>query len=119
MAQLGRRPVILAQQRSTRLCCHRINYCQYRHIFAKDTNVWTTVAAWEPKGMSGTGLCGAATGYCRGNKKPTGEDNPETGRWNHLNVIGGPAWKAVKGSSKDEMQNRVPALLLLEILHAM
>ena len=29
MAQLGSRPVILAQQRSTRLCCHRINYCQY------------------------------------------------------------------------------------------
>ena len=74
----------------------------------------------------GTGMCRAATGYCRGLcyhskgcRKPIGEDNPDTGRWNHINVIGGPAWKAAKGSSKDELQNRVPALLLLEILQAM
>ena len=121
MAQLGRRPVILAQQRSSRLSCHRVNYCQYGHVFAKDTNVWTTVASWEPKGMSGyrIGLCRAETGYCRGNKKPTGEVNSKTGRWNHLKVMGGAACKAIKGSSKDEMQNRVPALLLLEILQAM
>ena len=126
MAQLGRRPVILAQQRSTRLRCHRLNYCQYRHRFAKDTNVWTTVAGWSPKGASGTGMCRAATDYCRGLcyhdkgcRKPIGEVNPDTGRWNHINVIGGPAWKAAKGSSKDELQNRVPALLLLEILQAM
>ena len=116
----------LSQQRSTRLPYHRVNYCQYMDTFAKDTNVWTTVAAWRPKGASGTGVCRAATGYCRGvfyrskgRRKPTGEDNPDTGRWNHLNVIGGPAWNAVKGSSKDELQNRVPALLLLEILQAM
>ena len=69
--------------------------------------------------MSGTGLCRAATGYCRGNKKPTGEVNLKTGRWNHLNVIGSAAWEAIKGSSKGEMQNRVPALLLLEILQAL
>jgi len=119
MAQLGRRPVMLAQQRSNRLYCHRINYCQYGHIFAKDTNVWTTVVAWEPKRVGGTGLCRAATGYCRGNREPSGEVNLETGRWNHLKVIGGPAWKAVQGSSKDEMQNRVPAQLLLEILLAL
>ena len=90
-------------------------------MFAKDTNLWTILAAWKPKGMSGTGLCMAATNYCRGKRKPTGGDNPDTGHWNHINVIGGPAWKAVKGSSKDDLQNRVPALrlLLLEILQAM
>ena len=110
---------MLPQQRSTRLRCHRVNYCQYRQIFAKDTNVWTTVAAWTPKGMSGIGLCRAASDYCRRGKKATGEDNTNTGRWNHINVIGGPTWKAVEGSSKDEMQNRVPAMLLLEILRAM
>jgi hypothetical protein len=95
-------------------------------MFAKDTNVWTTVVDWRPKGVSGTGLCRAATGYCRGvfyhskgHRRPTGEDNPDTGRWNHINVIGGPAWKAVKGSSKDELQTRVPALLLHEILQAL
>ena len=69
-------------------------------MFAKDTNVWTTVAGWSPKGASGTGMCRAATDYCRGLcyhdkgcRKPIGEDNPDTGRWNHNNVIGGPAWK--------------------------
>ena len=56
--------------------------------------------------MSGTGLCRAATDYCRGNRMPAGEDNPDTGRWNHINVIGGPAWKAVKGSSYRLFQGR-------------
>ena len=34
-AQLGMRPVVLAQERSSRLYCRRVNYCQYNHIFAK------------------------------------------------------------------------------------
>jgi hypothetical protein len=72
-AQLGLRPVVLAQERSGRLYCRRVNYCQYQHIFSKDTNVWTTVAAWEPRGLSGTGQCRAATGYRSKNKKETGE----------------------------------------------
>ena len=119
-AQLGRRPVVLALQRSTRLVCHRLNYCQYKHIFAKDTNVWTTVSAWTPKGLSGNGLCRAATDYCRKNKRPpTGKVDEETGNWNHIWVIGGAASKAVKGPTKDELQNRVPALLLHEILQAL
>ena len=119
-AQLGRRPVVLALQRSTRLVCHRLNYCQYKHIFAKDTNVWTTVSTWTPKGLSGNGLCRAATDYCRKNKRPpTGKVSEETGCWNHIWVIGGAASKAVKGPTKDELQNRVPALLLKEILQAL
>jgi hypothetical protein len=118
-AQLGLRPVVLAQERSDRLYCRRVNYCQYQHIFAKDTNVWTTVAAWEPRGLSGTGLCRAATGYCSRNKKKTGEINARTGRWNHDYIVGGLASKAFKGPAKDEMQNRVPANLLKELLQAM
>ena len=118
-AQLGLRPVVLAQERSDRLYCRRVNYCQYQHIFAKDTNVWTTVAAWKPRGLSGTGLCRAATGYCSKNKKKTGEINAKTGRWNHDYIVGGLASKAFKGPAKDEMQNRVPANLLKELLQAM
>ena len=30
---------MLAQERSGRLFCRRFTYCQYPHIFAKDTNV--------------------------------------------------------------------------------
>ena len=113
------RPVVLAHERSGRLFCKRVNYCQYDHIFAKDTNVWTTVNAWVPKGLSGDGLCRAATGRCAKNRKKTGELNPTTGRWNHKWIIGGPVSKAVKGPTKDELQNRVPAMLLQELLQAM
>jgi hypothetical protein len=42
-AQLGRRPVLLSQMRSGRVKCGRASYCQYDHIFAKDTCVRTTV----------------------------------------------------------------------------
>ena len=112
------RPVVLALERSGRLYCRRVNYCQYQHIFAKDTNVWTTVAAWEPMGLSGNGRCRAATGYCSKNKVKTGGISTKTGRWNHDFVVGGLAAKAFKGPAKDEMQNRVPANLLKELLQA-
>ena len=90
-----------------RVKCGRVNYCQYDHIFAKDTCVRTTVVQWEPKGKSGTGmtLCRAA----RGNyTSKTGFFNTETNRWNHHNTIGGKATKSVKGPSKDEVQNPLP-----------
>ena len=74
------RPVVLAQERSARLFCRRVNYCQYNHTFAKDTNVWTTVSAWIPKGLSGNGLFRAATGYCAKNRKKTGATSLKTGR---------------------------------------
>ena len=48
-----------------------------------------------------------------------GEISAKTLRWNHLYVIRGLAAKAVKGPTKDELYNRVPALLLLELLQAM
>ena len=89
------------------------------HFAKEDTNVWTTVAAWEPMGLSGNGLCRAATGYCSRNKRKTGEISAKTGRWNHDFVVGGLAAKAFKGPAKDEMQNRVPANLLKELLQAM
>ena len=111
---------MLSPDCASTVVCHRLNYCQYKHIFAKDTNVWTTVSAWTPKGLSGNGLCRAATDYCRKNKRPpTGKVSEETGNWNHIWVIGGAASKAVKGPTKDELQNRVPALLLKEILQAL
>ena len=71
------------------------------------------------RGLSGTGLCRAATGYCSKNKKKTGEINAKIGRWNHDYIVGGLASKALKGPAKDEMQNRVPANLLKELLQAM
>ena len=40
-------------------------------------------------------------------------------RWNHYKTIGGKAAKSAKGPSKDEVQNRVPLRLLLEILEAL
>ena len=40
-AQLGRRPVLLSLMRSGRVQCDRVNYCQYDHIFAKDTCMCT------------------------------------------------------------------------------
>ena len=49
-------------------------------------------------------MCKAATDYCRRDRRKTGEVNPDTGRWNHLRVIS--AAKAVKGPTKDELQNR-------------
>ena len=80
-----------------------VNYCQYSHIFAKDTNVWTTVG-WTPKGGSETGPCRAKTGYC---SSRTGFIREETGRWNHRNVIARDHNRSVKGSAfvKDVLQN--------------
>ena len=78
----GKRPVVLAQERRGRLYCRRLDYCQYGHIFAKDTNVWAAIATREPKGtgISGDGKRRAATDYCRRNKKKSGEVNQRTGR---------------------------------------
>ena len=42
--------------------------------------------------------------------------NAKTGRRNHDYVVGGLAAKAFKGPAKDEVQNRVPANLLKELL---
>ena len=102
----------LVQRKRVRL--ELVNYCQYSHIFAKDTNVWATVG-WTPRGASGTGLCRSATGYC---SSRTGSTKGETGRWNHRYVIAGDHSRSVKGSVlvKDELQNRVPSRLLSEIL---
>ena len=62
-ASLRLRPLMLSLVQSERVQLELVNYCQYSHIFAKATNVWTTVG-WTPKGASGTGLCRAETGYC-------------------------------------------------------
>ena len=35
-AQLGLRPVVLAQERSGRLFCRRVNYCQFNHILVRE-----------------------------------------------------------------------------------
>ena len=56
-AQLGKRPVLLSLMRSGRVKCAMVNYCQYDHIFAKDTCVRTTVLQWVPTGRSGRGMC--------------------------------------------------------------
>ena len=63
-AQLGKRLVLLSLTGSGRVKCGRINYCQYDHIFAKDTCMRTTVLQWVPKGKSGTGMCRKETGNC-------------------------------------------------------
>ena len=57
-----------------------------------------------------------ATGNC---SIKTDFFNEKTRRWNHHKAIGGKAAKSVKGPSKDEVQNRVPLKLLLEILGAL
>ena len=113
-ASLRMRPLMLSLVQSERVRLELVNYCQYNHIFAKETNVWTTVG-WTPKGASGTGLCRAATGYC---SSKTGFIKESTGRWNHYNVIAGDHSRSIKGSVlvKDELQNRVPSKLLSEIL---
>ena len=101
--------------RSGRVKCGRVNYCQYDHIFAKDTCVRTTVLQWVPKGRRGTGMCRKETGSC---STKTRFFNQQTHGWNRHNTIGGKAARSVKGSSKDEVQNRVPLRLLLEFLQA-
>ena len=70
------------------------------------------------KGAVGTGLCKAATGYC---SSKTGFIKEEIGRWNHYNVIAGDHSRPVKGSVlvRDELQNRVSARLMTEILAAL
>ena len=117
-AQLGKRPVLLSLMRSGRIQCVRVNYCQYGHIFAKDTCVRATVlqCLWVPRGRDGTGQCRKETGYC---SPKTGFIKKETSRWNHHSTIGGKATRSVKGPSKDEVQNRVPMKLLLEVLQAL
>ena len=71
--------LLLVRMQSARVRLGLVNYCQYNHIFAKDTNVWTTVG-WTPEGASGTGMCKAATGYC---SSKAGSIKKEAGRWNH------------------------------------
>ena len=61
-------------------------------------------------------MCRAETGNCTGK---TGFFNKKTHRWSHHHTIGSKAARSVKGPSKDEVQNRVPLKLLLEILQAL
>ena len=76
------------------MTCGRVNYCQYDHVFAKDTRVRTTVVQWVPRGRSRTGGC----------RKPTGNCSAKTRCLNEkANTIGGKAAKSVKGPSKDEV----------------
>ena len=46
-ASLRLRPLMLSLVQSERVRLDLVNYCQYNHIFAKDTNVRTTVG-WTP-----------------------------------------------------------------------
>ena len=39
--------LMMSLVQSERVRLELVNYCQYSHIFAKDTNVWTTVG-WTP-----------------------------------------------------------------------
>ena len=113
-ASLRMRPLMLSLVQSERVRLELVNYCQYNHIFAKETNV-RTIVGLTPKGASGTGLCRAATGYC---SSKTGFIKESTGRWNHYNVIAADHSRSITGSVlvKDELQNRVPSKLLSEIL---
>ena len=63
-----------------------------------------------------TGMCRKETGNC---STGTGFFNEETNMRNYHNTIGCKATKSVKGPSKDEVQNRVPLKLMLEILEAL
>ena len=63
-------------------------------------------------------MCRKETGNCSA-KTGSPNLNQQTRRWNHHNTIGGKAARSVKGPSKDEVQNRVPLKLLLEILQAL
>ena len=107
--------MLLSLQRSEQVWMNPVNYCQFGHLFKKNTCVWSTIR-WAPKGRSGNGLCREATGYC-GDK--LGYIHPESGRWRHRYVIGGDHTRSVKGKDKDELQNRVPAALLAELLQAL
>ena len=81
---------------SSRVRLELVNYCQYNHIFVKDTTVWApTTVGWTSKGPNGTGLCRAAKGYC--NNK-TGYIHPDTHRWGHRKVIARGHIRSVKGS---------------------
>lgn len=102
--------------RSGRVQCGRINYCQYDHIFVKDTCVRTTLLQWVPKGWGGTGMCRKETGNC---PTKTRFSTQHTSKWYHHNTIGDQASRSMEGPSKDEVQNRVPWTLLLEILQAL
>ena len=42
-ASLRMRPLMLSLVQSDRVRLELVNYCQYNHIFAKETNVWTTM----------------------------------------------------------------------------
>ena len=116
-ASLRMRPLMRSLLRSSRVRQELVNYCQYGHIYHKETNVWTTVG-WTPVGRSGTGLCRAATGYCT---EEQGYVNEDTGYWRHRYVIAGDYSRSVKGPTvlQEEMKNRVPAELLSEILVAL
>ena len=116
-AGLRMRPLMTSLVQSERVRLELVNYCQYSHICAKTTNVWTIVG-WTPEGGSGTGLCRAATGYC---SSKTGSLREDTGRCNNHNVIARDHTRSVKGSVlvKDELQNKVPSRLLTEILAAL
>ena len=65
-------------------------------------------------------MCRKESGNC---STKTGFFNQHTRRWNRHNTIGGKAVRWAKGTSKDEVQDRVPlkhALkLLLKILQAL
>ena len=111
---------IVSLVRSSRVRQELVKYCQYGHLYCKETKVWTTVG-WTPKGRSGTGLCRAPTGYCTKEQGYVYIDK-DTKHWRHRYVIGGDHSRSVKGAPtvlQEELKNRVPAELLSGILGAL
>jgi len=84
---------------------HTVNYCAWRHIYNKATNVWTSTG-WEPEGFTGDGRCG---GKC-------GLGMWINGSYRHFWTIGQESWGLARGEEQEELKILVPGAMHEEIL---
>ena len=90
------------------MSCLLVNYCVFQHIFMKPTLLWTTLVDLQLKGCTGDGRCRNAS-HCQAGNMVKGE-------WQHTYVIAGDAKRRYPGSDLEEQKNKVPKLLLKEVL---
>jgi len=85
---------------------HRANWCVWRHLYCKLSDVWTSIQIWEPSGSTGTGRCGHDCGMGR----------EVEGDFNHFWAIGQESFRLYRGLDKDEMKMMVPGGLHEEMI---
>ena len=85
-----------------------VDLCAFVWPFRKCTNLWMGNVAYEPKGTTGDGRCGAKCGQ--------GSVNRETGLFGHYMALSCDAKKAIRGPGATSKRCMMPQVMLMEVM---